>query len=129
MLSYTCVNNDILFKLNDSYRDRRKCGCYVIMEFLKKLTKRTETSIMSFFSDISEQSAIPVVISHLNTFKHYVEAELCYSNLLNRTNFSLDVILTSFLKSPEVPWLAKRLVLMCLVSKEHPRGFWYPHIL
>ena len=37
------------------------------------------------FSDILEQSAITVVISHLNTLKHSVATELCYSNQLNLT--------------------------------------------
>ena len=78
---------------------------------------------MIFFSDISELSAISVAISHLNTFKHCVAAEL------NRTKLGLDVILTLFLNSPEIPLLSKRLVLKFLVSKEHTRGLWYPHIL
>ena len=77
-------------------------------------------------SDISEQSAITVVISHLNTLKHFVAVELRYSNQLNRIKICLDVI---FLKSAEIPLLSKRLVLMFLVSKEHTRGLWYPHIL
>ena len=29
----------------------------------------------------------------------------------------------------EIPLLSKRLILMFLVSKEHTRGLWYPHIL
>ena len=84
---------------------------------------------MRFFSDISEQSAITMVISHMNTLKHFVAVELRYSNQLNRTELCLDVILTLFLKSAEIPLLLKRLVLMFLVSKEHTRGLWYSHIL
>ena len=84
---------------------------------------------MSFFSDILEQSAITMVISHLNTLKHFVAVELCYSNQLKRTKPCLDTILTLFLKSVEIPLLSKRLVLMFLVSKEHTRGLWYSHIL
>ena len=82
-----------------------------------------------FFSDIIEQSEITVVISHLNMLKHCVAVELRYFNQLNRTKLCLDVILTLFLKSAEIPLLSKRLVLMFLVSKEHTRGLWYPHIL
>ena len=82
-----------------------------------------------FFSDILEQSAITVVISHLDTLKHIVAVELRYSNQLNRTKICLDVILTLFLKSAETPLLSKILVLMFLVSKEHTRVIWYPHIL
>ena len=81
------------------------------------------------FSDILEQSAITVDISHLNMLKHYNAVELRYSNQLNRTQLSIDVILTLFLKSTEIPLLSKRLVFMCLVSKEHTRGLWYPHTL
>ena len=81
------------------------------------------------FSDILEQSAITVVISHLNTLKHCVAVELRYFNQLNHTKLALDVILTLVLKSAELPLLLKRLVLMILVSKEHTRGLWYPHIL
>ena len=81
------------------------------------------------FSDILEQSAITVVFSHLNTLKHFVAVEWRFSNQLNRTKLCLDVILTLFLKSAEIPLLSKRLVLMFLVSKEHTRGLWYPHIL
>ena len=81
------------------------------------------------FSDILEQRAIPVVISHLNTLKHLVAVKLRYSNQLNSTKLCLDVILTLFLKSAEIPLLSKRLVLMFLVSKELTRGLWYPHIL
>ena len=84
---------------------------------------------MSFFSDFLEQSAITMVISHLNTLKHCVAVELRYSNLLNRTKLGLDVILTLFLKSAEIHLLSKRLVQMFLVSKEHTKGIWYPHIL
>ena len=81
------------------------------------------------FSDILEQSAITMVISHLNTLKHFVAVELRYSNQLNRTKVCLDVMLTLFLKSAEIPLLSERLVLMLLVSKEHTRGLWYQHIL
>ena len=77
---------------------------------------------MRVFSDILEQSAITVVISHLNTLKHFVAVALRYSNLLNRTKLCLDVILMLFFKSSEIPLLSKRLVLMFLVSKEHTRG-------
>ena len=84
---------------------------------------------MRFFSDILEQSAKTVVISHLYTLKHCVAVELCYPNQLNRTKLCLDVILSLFLKSAEIPLLSKRLVLMFLVSKEDTRGLWYPHIL
>ena len=81
------------------------------------------------FSDILEQSAITVVISHLNTLKHFVAVELRYSNQLNRTKLCLDVILMLFLKSAEIPLLSKRTVLIFRISKEHTRGLWYPHIL
>ena len=81
------------------------------------------------FSDILEQSAITVVISHLNTLKQFVAVALHYSNQLNHTKLCLNVILTLFLKSDETPLLWKKLVLMFLVSKEHTRGVWYPHIL
>ena len=84
---------------------------------------------MRFFSDILERSAITVVISHLNTLKHFVAVEFRYFNQLNRTNVCLDVILTLLLKSAEFPLLSKRLVLMFLVFKEHTRGIWYPDIL
>ena len=70
------------------------------------------------FSDILEQSAITVMISHLNTLKHFVAVELRYSNQLNHTKLCLDVILTLFFKSAEIPLLSKRLVLMFLVSKQ-----------
>ena len=83
---------------------------------------------MRFFSEILEQSAITVVISHLNTLKHFVAVELRYSNQLNRTKLCLDVIKTLFLKSAEIPLLSKRFFLMFHVSKEHTRGLWYPHI-
>ena len=72
---------------------------------------------MRFFSDILELSAKTVVIIHLNTLKHCVAVELRYSNQLNRTKLGLDVILTLFLKSAEIPLLSKRLVLMFLVLK------------
>ena len=87
------------------------------MEFLKQLRK-LENINNEIFSDISEQSAITVVISHLNTLKHFVAAELRYSNQLNRTKLCLDVILTLVFKSAEIPLLSKRLVLMFLVSKQ-----------
>ena len=57
------------------------------------------------------------------------KVELRYSNQLNRTKLCLDVILTLFLKSAEIPLLSKRLVLKFLVSREHTKGLWYPHIL
>ena len=98
------------------------------MEFLKQLRK-IESINNDIVSDILEQSALTVVISHLNTLKHFVAVELRYPNQLNRTKLCLDVILTLFLKSAEIPLLSKRLVLMFLVSKEHTRGLWYPHIL
>ena len=81
------------------------------------------------FSDILEQSAITVVISHLNTLKHCAAVRLRNSNQLNRTKLGLDVTLTLFLKSVEIPLQSKRLVLMFLVSKGQTRGLWYPHIL
>ena len=79
--------------------------------------------------DILEQSAITVVTSHLNTLKRFVAVELCYSNQLNRTKLCLDVILALFFKSAGIPLLSKRLILNFLVSKEHTRGLWDPHIL
>ena len=67
------------------------------------------------FSDILEQSAITVVISHLNTLKHCAAVELhCFSQL-NRTKLGLDVMLMLFLKSAEIPLLSKSLSLMFLV--------------
>ena len=84
---------------------------------------------MRFFSDILEQSAITVVIIHLNTLKYCVAVGLRYSNQLNHTKLGLDVIVTLFLKSAEIPLLSKRLVLMFLVFKEHTRGLWYSYIL
>ena len=101
------------------------------MEFLKQLRKIKNIN-NEIFSDIIEQNAIAVVISQLNTLKHCVAVELlqlCHFNQLNRTKLGLDVILTLFLKSSEIPLLSKRLVLMFLVSKEHTRGLWYPLIL
>ena len=86
------------------------------MEFLKKLRK-LENINNEIFSDILEQSAITMVIIHLNASKHCVAVELRYSNQLNRTKLGLDVILTLFLKSAEIPLLSKRLVLMFLVLK------------
>ena len=76
-----------------------------------------------------EQSAIIVVISHLNTMKHFVAVESRYSYQLNRTKLCLGVNLTLFLKSVEIPLLSKRFVLMFLVFKEHTRGLLYTHIL
>ena len=73
-------------------------------------------------SDILKKSAITVVISHLNTLKHFVAVELRYSNQLNRTKLCLDVILTLFFKSAEIPLLSKILVLMFLVSKQAYKG-------
>ena len=81
---------------------------------------------MRFFSDILEQSAITMVISYLNKLKHFVAVEWRYSSQLNSTKLCLDVILTLFLKSAEIPLLSKRLVLMFLVSKAHTRGLSYP---
>ena len=84
-----------------------------------------------FFSDILEQSKITGEINHLNTLKHCVEVELRYSNqLFNRTKLGLDVIVTLFLKSAEIPLLSKKHGFsVAQVSKEHARGLWYPHIL
>ena len=48
------------------------------MEFLKQL-REMENINNEIFSDILEQSAITVVISHLNTLKHFVAVELRYS--------------------------------------------------
>ena len=87
------------------------------MEFLKQLRK-IENINNEIFSDILEQSAITVMISHLNTLKHFVAVDMRYSNQLNRTKLCLDVILTLFVKSAEIPLLSKRLVLMFLVSKQ-----------
>ena len=98
------------------------------MEFLKQLRKTKNTNNEIFF-DILEQSAITVVVSHLNTLKHCVAIELRYSSQLNRFKFGLDVILTLFFKSAEIPLLSKGLVLIFLVSKEHFRGLWYPQML
>ena len=64
-----------------------------------------------------------------NTLEHCAPVELRNFNNLNRTKLGLDVILTLFLKSAEIPFLSKRLVLIFLVSKEHTRGILYPHIL
>ena len=87
---------------------RRKCGCDAFkVEFLKQLRKR-ENINNEIFSDSLGQRAITVVISHLNTLKHCVAAELRYFNQLNHTKLNLDVILTSFLKSPEIPLLSKK---------------------
>ena len=80
-----------------------------------------ENIINDIFSDILEQSAITVVISHQNTLRHCAAVELRYLNQLNRTELGLNVILRLFLKSAEIPLLSKRLVLMFLVSKEHTR--------
>ena len=98
------------------------------MEFLKQLRKMENVN-NEIVSDILEQSAITVVISHMNTLKHFVAVELRFSNQLNRTKLCLDVILTLFLKSAEIPLLSKRLALTFRVSKKHTRGLWYPHIL
>ena len=84
---------------------------------------------MGFFSAILEQSAIKLAISNLNTLKHCAAVEMRFSNQLNRTKLGFDVILTLFLKSAEIPMLSERLVFMFLVSKEHTRGLWCPHIL
>ena len=72
---------------------------------------------MRFFSDILEQSAITVMIIHLNTTKHCAAVDLRYSNHLNRIELGLDVILTLFLKIAEIPLVSKRLVLMLIVFK------------
>ena len=98
------------------------------MESLKQ-SRKMENMNNEIFSDILEQSAITVVISHLNTLEHFVAVKLHYFNQLNRTKLGLDVILTLFLRSAEIPMLSKRLVLMFPVSKEHTRGLWYPYIL
>ena len=91
--------------------------------------RKMENINNEIFSDILEQSAITVVISHLNTLKHCAVVELhCFSQL-NHTKLGLDVILTLFLKSAEVPLLSKRLISIFLVYKEHTRGLWYPPIL
>ena len=84
---------------------------------------------LAFIFYILVQSATTVVISNLNTLKRFVAVELRYSNQLNRTKLCLDVILTLFLKSAEIPLLSKRLVLIFRVSEEHTKGIWYPHIL
>ena len=84
---------------------------------------------LAFIFYILVQSATSVVISHLNTLKRFVAVELRYSNQLNRTKLSLDIILTLFLKSAEISLLSKKLVLIFRISKEHTKGFWYPHIL
>ena len=81
------------------------------------------------FSDILEQSALTVEISHPNTMKHCVAVKLRYCNQLNRTKLDLNLILTLFLKSAEIPLQSKRLVLMLLVSKKHTRGLCYPRTL
>ena len=70
-----------------------------------------------------------MVMSLLNTLKRCVAVKLRFFNQLNRTKLGLDVILTSFLKSPEIPLLSKRLVLMFLVSKEHTRGLVSRHFV
>ena len=90
--------------------------------------RKMESINNEIFSYILEQSAITVVINYLYTLKHFVAVELCYSNQLNRTKLFLDVILTLFLKSAEIPLLSKRLVLIFRVSKEHTSCLWYPHI-
>ena len=70
------VNNDILLKIK---RDRRKCGCDAVkVEFLKQLRKM-ENNSNEIFSNILEQCAKTVVISHLNTLKHRVAVELRYT--------------------------------------------------
>ena len=56
------VNNGILLKINDSNRDRCKCGFDAVkVEILKQLRKM-ENINNDFFSDILEQRAITVVI-------------------------------------------------------------------
>ena len=86
-------------------------------------------NINNEFFDILEQSAITVVISHLNTLGHCAAVEMRYFNQLNPTNFGLDVILTLSLKSAEITLLSKKLGLKFLISKEHARGLWFLHIL
>ena len=98
------------------------------MDFLKQL-RRMENINYEIFSEILEQNAITVVIIHLNTLKHCGAIELRYSNQLNRTKLGLDVIVTIFIISTEISLLSKRLVSMFLVSKDHTRRLWYPHIL
>ena len=52
MLLHAFVNNDILWKLNDSNRDRRKCGYGAVrVEFFKQLRKM-ENINNEIFSDI-----------------------------------------------------------------------------
>ena len=81
------------------------------------------------FYEILEQSAITVVIIHLNKLKHWAAVKMRYSNQQNRTKLNLDVILTLFLKTAEIPLLLKRLVLVFVFSIEHTMGLWYTHIL
>ena len=96
------LTTSFFLKLNDSNRDRRNCGYDAVkVEFLQQLRK-LENINYEIFSDILEQSAITVVISHLNRLKHFVAVELRYSNQLNRTKLCLDVILTLFVKSAEI---------------------------
>ena len=115
-LLHAFVNNDILLKLSDLNRNRRKCGCDAVkVEFLKKLRKMENNN--EIFSDILEQSAITVMIIHLNTMKHCAAVDLRYSNHLNRTELGLDVSLTLFLKTAEIPLVSNRLVLMFLILK------------
>ena len=59
------------------------------MEFLKQLNKK---NISSIFSEILEQSAITVAVSHPNTLKHCIAADLGYFYQLNRTKLGYDVI-------------------------------------
>ena len=87
MLLHAFVNNEILLKIK---RFKRKCDCDAVkVEFLKQLRKM-ENINNGFFSNILEQSAITVMISHPNTLKHCAAIELSYSNQLNRTKFGLD---------------------------------------
>ena len=80
------------------------------------------------FSDVLEQSALTVVISHLNTLKHCVAVELCHSNQIPHQAWLLRHFYVIF-KSAEIPLLLKRLVEMFLVSKEHTGGLVSTHFV
>ena len=69
---------------------------------LKHLRKRKHIN-NEIWSDSLEQSAITVVISHLNSLKHCVAAKLRHSYRLNQTKLGLDVIVTSFLNHLKSP--------------------------
>ena len=50
MMLHAFVNNDILLKLNDSNRDRRKCGYDAVkVKFLKQLRKMENINNKIFF--------------------------------------------------------------------------------